>query len=122
MDRRSILVSLGCLSGAATAGCLGPEAPGPEQTDPDEDPDAGPDSPLDVWLYNYREEEVIFTVDVTADGEMAVSETVTLAAADTISTAEIVGSIHAGTTATTIAATAGYQWLKIRSCYSTGSV
>ncbi|WP_418280019.1 hypothetical protein [Halorubrum sp. DTA98] len=92
MDRRTILAAVGSTSSVTLLGCLDGER------DPDGENDSdGIDEPFDLFVYNYRDGPVRIAVDAVADGETIVSETVELAAPETVSTSETIGVVPAGT-------------------------
>ena len=95
MRRRTFLGTTGSTLGFTLAGCLD----GPEDED-----DGGAREPLDVRLYNYREEAVAVDLHVEADGDEVVSGIIELAAPETVFTDHVAATVPEGTRTVRIAA------------------
>ncbi|THE62720.1 hypothetical protein D8Y22_21875 [Salinadaptatus halalkaliphilus] len=102
MDRRTVLAA-GSSSVTLFAGCLG--EPFSSGGDTQRDGNGGESSAIDVILYNYRDVEIRVAVDVIADGDSLVSETVELGVPSGASTNETVATVPAGTAELEIDAT-----------------
>lgn len=107
MRRRTLLGTTGATLGVVCAGCLtGPEIE--RDADNAGENDAGEHDgarePLDVRLYNYREEAVSVDLLVEADDDELVSEVVDLSAPETVFTDHVAATIPEGTRTVRIAA------------------
>ena len=104
MRRRTLLSTASSTLGVVYAGCLA----GPDVERGDDEDDAGDDDgarePLDVRLYNYREEAVAVDLHVEADDEVLLSDVVDLPAPETVFTDRVAATVPEGTRTARIAA------------------
>ena len=100
MRRRTFLGTAGSTLGFVLAGCLS----GSEIDEDEDEDDGGAREPLDVRLYNYREEAVAVDLHVEADGDEVVSGIIELAAPETVFTDHVAATVPEGTRTVRIAA------------------
>lgn len=98
MNRRMVLAAVASACVSAVAGCL-------DSTVGDGTDSAGVDEPFELFAYNYRETAVTLSIEAVADGEAVFDGRVELAAPETVSTRETLGTVPAGTRTLAIDAT-----------------